>query len=42
MNVPSSESVQISYGIDVQECLKKIFQYSFDYYKSSRIEAKRD
>lgn len=41
MNVPSSKSVQISYGVDVQECFKKIFQYSFDYYETGRQEAKR-
>ena len=41
MNVPSSNSVQISYKQDVKDALKKIFQYSFDYWTTMRTEAKR-
>lgn len=41
MNVPSSSSVQISYGKAVQEEFKRIFRFSFDYYTVLRAEARR-
>lgn len=41
MNVPSSNSVQVSYKKDVKEVLKQIFQYSYDYWITIRAEAKR-
>lgn len=41
MNVPSSNSVQISYGRAVQEEFKRLFAYSYDYYTALRAEAKR-
>lgn len=40
MNVPSSNSVQISYGRAVQEEFKRLFSYSYDYYTALRAEAK--
>ena len=41
MNVPSSNSVQISYKQDLKNVFKQIFQYSFDYWMTIRAEAKR-
>ncbi len=41
MNVPSSNSVQISYKNDVKEVFKKIFMFSYDYWKTVREEAKK-
>ncbi len=42
MNVPTSQSVQISYGTDVQETFKRVFSYSYYYIMKDREQAKRD
>lgn len=40
MNVVSSNSVQVSYGSDVQAVFKRIFSYSADYWADIRQQAK--
>lgn len=40
MNVTSSNSVQVSYGSDVQAVFKQIFSYSADYWTDIRRQAK--
>ena len=41
MNVPSSNSVQISYKKEVKNVFKKIFAYSYNYWTTLRHEAKQ-
>lgn len=42
MNVPSSQSVQISYKQDVKDLFRKTFPFSYDYVTSIRAEAKNE
>lgn len=42
MNVPSSSSIQISYGIEVQKYFIDKFKYSYDYWKGAREAAKKE